>query len=67
MIETHRLLNQALNDFQALTLQLEEAIEAFAYDQNRSVDLDALCRARDAALYGGRLAQIELAAYQRAA
>ena len=67
MVKSHSLLNQVLNDFQALTRELEGAIEAFARDDKEGVDLGPLHRARDAASRGAELARIGLAKYQRAA
>jgi hypothetical protein len=58
MTETRSLFDQVLNDFRTLTRHLEGAIEAFAHDEKRGVDLGALHRARDAASRGAELAQI---------
>ena len=67
MMESQRLLNQVLSDFQALTRHLEGAIETFAHDESGDVDLGALHRAREAASRGAKLARTGLANYQRAA
>ena len=67
MLETDSILNQVLNDLQALTRQLEGAIEAFAHDERLGIDLGPLHRARDAASRGAKLVRIGLEKYQRAA
>lgn len=51
------LLRQIVDDFEALALNVECAIEALARDDSGTVDLTALHRVRDAARRGAALAR----------
>ena len=60
MTHDHQILRVIVRDFEALGALLERTIETFAADDSGSLDVDALHRAKHAALHGAELARKSL-------